>query len=191
VEDINSLTDAEIVKKSLVEPDYFLHIIERYRDKLTRYIKRRTRATSHDVDDILQEIFIKIYKNLNDFDSGLVFSSWVYRIAHNYIIDWYRKEKKHNNTIDLDDEDTGLIMTIASEELSDNYSMSEEIKQEIQKVLEKLDSSYREVVILRFFEDKSYDEISDIMQIPVSLVGARLNRAKKIIKQKLLTNSDK
>jgi RNA polymerase sigma-70 factor (ECF subfamily) len=185
MEDKLYLTDVDLVKKSLENPDNFRHIIERYSDKLIRYIKRRTRVRNHDIQDILQEIFIKIYKNLNDFDTNLAFSSWVYRIAHNYIIDWYRKEKKHD-IVELDDADTKIIMTIASEDSSDYESISSEIKKEISDILEKLNPDYKEVVVLRFFEDKTYDEISDIMQIPVSLVGARLNRAKKIIKQRLL-----
>lgn len=190
MEKILSLSDNDLIKKSLENPDYFKYIIDRYKERLTYYIKRRTKVSQHDVEDILQEIFIKVYRNLNDFDSDLSFSSWVYRIAHNYIIDWYRKEKKHD-TVDLDDDETKLILTIASDDSSDGYSLSEETRKEISEVLNKLDESYREVVILRFFDDKSYDEISDIMKIPVSLVGARLNRAKKMIKQKLITRLNK
>ena len=185
-----SLNDIEVVKKSLENPDYFRAIIERYNKPLARYIKRRSHATEHDVDDILQEVFIKIYRNLNDFDERLAFSSWVYRIAHNHIIDWYRKEKKYN-TIDLDDEGSVLVLTLAGDENADKYSNQHELKVEINSVLETLDANYKDVVILRFFEDKTYEEISDIMQIPVSLVGARLNRAKTMIKKKLLEKTKK
>ncbi len=190
MEDITSVTDAELVKKSLENPDYFRYVIERYNEKLARYIRRRSHATSHDVDDILQDVFIKIYRNLNDYDEKLTFSSWVYRITHNHIIDWYRKEKKHD-VLELDGEENGLVNFIASTDSAEAGSHLEELSLEINQALSGLDDSYREVVMLRFFEDKSYDEISDIMQIPVSLVGARLSRAKTMIKKKLLANSKK
>lgn len=177
-------SDNELVEKSLENPDYFKYIVENYSDKLNRYIKRRTRASNHDVDDILQEIFIKIYRNLNAFDEKLTFSSWVYRIAHNYIIDWYRKEKKHDN-IELDEENSTLIFSLAGDENADRDSNYSELNKEIMGLVDTLDLKYKEIIILRFFEDKSYDEISDIMQIPVSLVGARLNRAKNMIKKLL------
>ncbi len=190
MEDINSLSDADIVEKSLENPDYFRYIIERYSGKLSRYIKRRSHATSHDTDDILQDIFIKTYRNLNDYDSKLAFSSWVYRIAHNTIIDWYRKEKKHD-AISIDESDSMILISLSGDEFADTESNYADIEKEISEVLESLDASYKDVIILRYFEDKSYDEISDIMHIPVSLVGARLTRAKNMIKKKLLANNKK
>jgi RNA polymerase sigma-70 factor (ECF subfamily) len=185
MEDSLHLNDKDLVKNSLENPDHFRYVIERYGEKLTRYIKRRAKVNSHDVEDILQEVFIKIYRNLNDYDERLPFSSWVYRITHNYIIDWYRKEKKHD-TIDLDDVDSKIAINLAGEENADKYSNEQENSLEIARVLDSMGSSYKDVIVLRYFEDKTYDEISDIMQIPVSLVGARLNRAKSMIKKKLL-----
>lgn len=185
MEKVDHLSDAELVRRSLENPDSFSHIIRRYSEPLARYVRRRSRATGGDIDDILQDIFIKVYKNLNDYDDRLSFSSWVYRITHNHIIDWYRKEKKHD-TISLDNEDAGILHVIAGGEEADKLTSQSELSGEIAGILDSLSPGYKDVVVLRFFEEKSYEEISDIMRIPVSAVGVRLNRAKQAIKKKLL-----
>lgn len=190
MEDLTLLSDKDLVTRSLQNPDDFVYIIRKYEEPISRYIRRRSKATNADVNDIVQEVFIKVYRNLNDFDPDLAFSSWVYRIAHNTIIDWYRREKKRDY-ISIDDEDSGMLINLAGSESADGFAISEEIKKEITKVLADMDPIYKDVLILRFFEDKNYEEISDIMQIPVSAVGVRINRAKKIVKKQLLDNVKK
>ena len=88
----STLTDAEVVAQSRTDRSSFALIVERYEDKLKRYIRRLGVSSFEDRQDILQEIFLKVYKNLNGYDSGLSFSSWIYRIAHNETISWYRKQ---------------------------------------------------------------------------------------------------
>lgn len=188
MEDLAIAKDKDLVALSLKNPENFVYLIRRYEDAITRYVRRRSKATATDASDIVQEIFIKVYRNLNDFDTDLTFSSWIYRIAHNSIIDWYRREKKRDY-ISIDDEDSGILINLAGSESADAHSISQEIKKEITEILEEMDPMYKDVLILRFFEDKNYDEISDIMQIPVSAVGVRINRAKKIVKKKLLAKT--
>lgn len=185
MEDLSSLTDAEIVKRGIENPDNFLYIIQRYQDKIMRYIKRRTKVSNTMADDVAQEIFIKVYKNLNAYNSDMSFSSWIYRIAHNHIIDWYRKEKKHEY-ISMDDTESGTLYSLAGEENSDKNSLTQEIKNEIGEIVNSLPQDYKEVIILRFFEEKTYEEISDIMKIPVNSVGVYISRAKNTMKKKLL-----
>ncbi len=185
MDEVDHISDADLVKRSLENPDNFSHIIRRYSAPLGRYIRRRSHASTHDMEDMLQDIFIKVYKNLNDFDQRLSFSSWIYRITHNHIIDWYRKEKRHD-TISLDDEDSGIIYSIAGGEEADKFANFKELSNEVSEVLGLLPPGYKDVIVLRFFEDKSYEEISDIMRIPISAVGVRINRAKSAIKKKLL-----
>lgn len=188
MEDIDHISDAQLVQNSLENPEHFVHIINRYGAPLSRYIRRRSRATEHDVEDILQDIFIKVYRNLNDFDDRLSFSSWIYRITHNHIIDWYRKEKKHDN-VSLDNEESTLIFSLAGGESADAAAHAKELSGEVSKILDNISPAYRDVLVLRFFEDKSYEEISDILRIPVSAVGVRINRAKAAIKKKLLEDN--
>ncbi len=185
--DLATVSDKDLVARSLKNPEDFVYLIRKYEDAISRYVRRRSKATAADASDIVQEIFIKVYRNLNDFDSGLTFSSWIYRIAHNSIIDWYRREKKRDY-ISIDEQDSGILINLAGTESADGFALTEEVKKEIGEILEGMDSIYKDVLVLRFFEDKNYDEISDIMQIPVSAVGVRINRAKKIVKKKLLAN---
>jgi RNA polymerase sigma-70 factor (ECF subfamily) len=168
------------------DPERLSHIIDRYRPKLQRYIDRRTNASSHDKEDILQDVFIKMYRNINDYDSSLIFSSWIYRITHNYIIDWHRKNKRHIG-ISLDDDDTKLIHMLEDEEgKADPQALQDKEDIDlIKKAIQKLPPDYQEIIALKFFEDKSYEEISDILKISVSSVGVKINRAKKMIKQNI------
>ena len=179
-----SMTDTELVSQSIENADYFSGIVVRYEPKLSRYIRRRARVTDEDVEDILQDIFVKIYTHLNDFDPKLSFSSWVYRIAHNYIISWYRKHNVRNRDR-VGDIETEDLHNVASGFSMEHTQWSSVMKGVIVENLGSLKDNYREVILLRFFEDKDYDEISDILQIPPGTVATRLNRAKKQLKKLL------
>ncbi len=177
------LSDEELVQRCLSDTQFFGEIIERYEKKLHLYIKRKSNASSEDIKDILQNIFIKVYKNINDFDPTLRFSSWIYRIAHNEMIDWYRKEKR-TPRIYLEENET-LFKAIASETNLTNDALVDEAKVNIRKVIESLPQKYQEIVELRFFEDKTYEEIADILKIPPGTVAIRINRVKKKLEEVL------
>ena len=98
------LSDSEIISLTLNESDNFALIIDRYEQKIFRYIMRLGDFSLADAEDILQEVFIKIYTHINEYDRSLSFSSWIYRIAHNATIDTFRK-KSTKVTIRLDDEE--------------------------------------------------------------------------------------
>lgn len=187
MQDIQNKTDNELVILIRKNPEYLSYIIDRYKTKLGKYIKRRTNINGEDLEDVLQDVFIKVYININEYDDDLVFSSWVYRVTHNYMIDWLRKNKKHN-CLSLDDEEFKLIHVLEDEsQRIDKYydSIEKENMDIIKKELAKMPEDYQEVLILKFFEDKSYEEISDILKISISSVGVKINRAKKILKQKI------
>ncbi len=186
MQDIKDKTDNELAIMVRENPEALSYIIDRYKNKLERYIDRRTIVNTYDREDILQEIFIKIYRNINDYDNSLIFSSWIYRITHNYIIDWYRKNKKHIS-ISLDDDDTKLLHILEDEtsKMNNQDLNDQENLDLIKKEIKNLPEDYQEILILKFFEDKSYDEISDILKISLSSVGVKINRAKKLLKQKI------
>ena len=96
--DHKTKTDAELVALTLKDQEVFLHLVNRYQDKLFRYIRRITGVSMECAEDILQEAFIKIYRNLNDFDPDLSFSSWVYRITHNEALNHLKKANSQNNS---------------------------------------------------------------------------------------------
>ncbi len=184
---VADLSDEALVIKCKKEPQYFAVLVDRYVPKLTRYIRRRSLATNGDIDDLLQNIFIKVYRNINEYNTSLLFSSWIYRISHNEMIDWYRREKRRA-TLSLDDEAQDIISRLITEEDHTVRFSNEEQKQHIIKTLNTLDEKYKEILLLRFFDEKSYEEIADILKIPAGTVAVRLNRAKKQLQKSLENN---
>lgn len=177
-------TDEILVFESLADKNVFGEIINRYEDKLLRYISRRARLSADDKKDILQNIFIKTYLNLNNFDRDLKFSSWIYRIAHNEVIDWYRKSRIRPS-LSLDDENLKILETLAGETDIETSAETAALAEAAKAALENLPEKYREVLILRFFEEKDYAEISDILAAPAGTVATRISRAKKELKKSL------
>jgi RNA polymerase sigma-70 factor (ECF subfamily) len=127
----------------------------------------------------LQEIFIKAYRNLNSFDTSLSFSSWIYRIAHNEAISFYRKKNVRPEGHLVGDGDEVLSFISSSLDTADVKFDQGINAEEVNKALGLIDEKYREPLILRFFEHKEYDEISDILQIPIGSVGTLIHRGKK------------
>jgi RNA polymerase sigma-70 factor, ECF subfamily len=176
-ENFDQKSDEEIVSMVLSDQDFFLHIVDRYKHKLFNYIRRISSAAPEDIEDLLQNIFLKVYLNLNDFNHNLKFSSWIYRIAHNETIDFFRKSKARPKTSELDLSDNSLSA------LASDINIEKEIdaimlKSSIAKALDLLDRKYKEVLVLKFFEEKNYREISDIIKKPPGTVASRINKAK-------------
>jgi len=137
--------------------------------------------SNEESEDILQETFIKAYYNLKSFDLDLKFSSWIYRITHNQTINAHRKNKARpqGNSVDIEDHVLENIIQDFDfvEEIDSKY-----LAKDIKKILDKLDEKYKEILILRFFEEKDYKEISDILKKPMGTVATLINRAKKQFK---------
>lgn len=172
------LNDQELVLKSLQNVEYFACLFERYEQKLIRYILRISSFSKEEADDVLQEAFLKIWKNLNKFDGSLKFSSWAYRIVHNTTISEWKKSKSYgkNNQIKIDED---LFANFPSEiNLAQEFN-KKDLNQEIRKILDTLPEKYREVLVLKFLEEKNYNEISDILKKPMGTIATLIHRAKK------------
>ena len=171
--------DEELVPLILKDKSLFGVLIERYEAKLKRYITRLGVRNPEDQLDVMQEIFLKVYKNLNGFDTKLSFSSWIYRIAHNEAISWYRKLSVRPEGHLVADSDE--ILSFISEK-KDRADVVFDTKLDVKAVNEGLlaiEPKYREVIILRYFEHKEYEDIADILKMPVGSVGTLLHRGKK------------
>ncbi|MBM3206549.1 MAG: RNA polymerase sigma factor [Candidatus Staskawiczbacteria bacterium] len=178
--DKNDEEIASLVQSGKV--DFFGILIERYEKKMERYA-RRILNNQDDVKDVIQEIFIKAYINIKSFDASRKFSPWLYRIAHNEIVNVYRKNKR-KSFLPIFDVDTFLPHIIKEGELSIQKQVDRrEMKEIIEKCLINLEEKYKEPIVLYYIEDLSYKEISDIMHLPISTVGVRIKRAKKIMKE--------
>lgn len=174
----DGFSDLEIIQKSLKEIDFFSCLFERYEVKMLRYIKRVAIVTKEEAEDILQESFINIWKNLHAFDQSLKLSSWIYRIVHNQTISSIRKKKSYGKDRQVEIKET-LFAEMADE--GNGLSATDLAEREalIEGTLAKLPLPYKEVLVLKFLENMSYDEISDVLKIPEGTVATRINRAKK------------
>lgn len=171
----SNLSDGKLIDLIFKDKELFALIIDRYEKKLKRYVFYLT-GDKEKVDDIVQNVFIKAYINLFSFNKKFKFSNWIYRIAHNEAVNFVKKESFFKK-INLD------FLNIAKEEDLEEEISKKEIKEKLKTCLDKLDGSYKEVLILHFFEEKSYKEISDILRISVSLVGVKINRGKRMLKK--------
>ncbi len=181
-EKCHKMTDGELVKLTLKNQEYFRCIIERYDDKLLRYILRISSMSREDAEDVLQDVFISVYKNLNGFDRDLKFSSWIYRITYNKVVSTWRKSK--NAPIVFKNEDSlELFKNIASEENILLELNNQDVQKEVKQILARIKKEYAEVLVLKFLEDKSYIEISDILKKPMGTVATLISRAKKQFKE--------
>jgi RNA polymerase sigma-70 factor (ECF subfamily) len=164
------------------EKERFGELIDRYEPKLTRYVKRFTQHTD-DVTDIVQTIFIKAYTHLQSFDQARSFNSWVYRIAHNESVNYLKK--RGGEKVSFMDFDTFFPHPFAPE-TSDKDALDAEAKEVLDKSLQKISPKYREVLILYYYEELSYQEIADILHIPTSTVGVRIRRGKESLQKELV-----
>ena len=130
------------------DKELFGELIDRYESKLTRYVKRFTQ-NKDDVSDIVQTVFIKAYTNLQSFDTGRSFNSWIYRIAHNECVNYLKK--KGNEKISFLDFDTFFPHPFAKE-TADKETLLTEDKKALEHSLAHVSPKYREVLVLYFYE---------------------------------------
>ena len=173
--DIQKLTDEEIVEKVRSNDSaLYAAIIERYKSRLLRYAINLI----HDEDGashVVQDAFIKAYINLNGFNIKKKFSSWIYRIVHNEAMNALKKYQKEVPI--LDDFD------IESEEDTLKEFEQKETVAYVEKCLSSIPLIYSEPLSLYYLDEKSYEEISDILKIPMGTAAIRISRAKKLMKK--------
>ena len=178
-------TDEELARLTLKDQNFLFCITKRYETKLLSYILRISNVPKEEAEDILQDVFIKVYYNLNSFNKELKFSSWIYRITHNQVISNFRKIKARAQTVSFDFKDE-IIKNIASE-----FDIKEELdykifRNKIAKSLNNIDNKYKEVLVLYLLEEKSGQEISDILKKRIGTVYSLISRGKKILEKELL-----
>jgi RNA polymerase sigma-70 factor (ECF subfamily) len=173
------LSDEEVVRLvQLGEAEMFSVLVDRYEEKLLRY-GRRFISEEADIEDIVQDVFMNAYENIQSFSTKRRFSPWIYRIAHNAYVNKLKKSVRDRlRSIDLDT----LVSHPAYEDPAESERERQEIGKLLEAALEKLPLKYREVLVLYYLEEVPYKEISDILGIPVSTVGVRLGRGREALK---------
>lgn len=173
------LTDEELAARVQGgDTEAFGVLVERYEEKLVRY-GRRFLSYREDIEDIVQDVFLSAFENMRSFDASQRFSPWVYRIAHNAYVNALKKRSRNPFvTLDLD--------TLVSHPIYENPAQKEreqrELREMIDRGLEKLPPKYREILILYYLEEMPYKEIAEVLQVPTGTVGVRLKRAKAALR---------
>jgi len=140
-----------------------------------------------DAEDLTIEAFGKAFKNIKQYTANFAFSTWLFKIASNNAIDFMRKKKLNNVSIDETLRDTDAIpVNIRSEQPTPEESLiSEQRIMMLRSIVSKLKPRYRKLVELRYFYEYSYEEISEEMGLPIGTVKAQLFRARELLQTTL------
>ena len=180
------LTDNELVVLVRdTDPERYSEIVGRYQGKLFAYMYRLI-GDRDEAEDLLQDVFIKAFKNLHSYDTSRKFSSWIYRIAHNEAVNRIKRKylKKFVSWEDVSSTKDRLEISSAEEGVDKAWMRKESVR-EVDAAINRLPLKYRQVLILRYYSDKSYEEIGEILGKPVNTVGTLINRAKVKLAEEL------
>lgn len=158
--------------------DAFGALVGRYGAKIDRYA-RRFLADDEGAKDAAQEVFIKAYVNIRSFDPARRFSSWLYRIAHNKLVNELKRRKREPiSFLDFDE-----LYPAGPVSAADAPARRAEVRMMLEDHLRDISPRYREPLVLYYFEGLEYGEIADVLRIPVSTVGVRLKRGRETLKK--------
>ncbi len=180
----NHISDERLAVLALENPDYYGQLMQRYEAPLMRYIRRLTNLVPETVEDILQESYIKAYRNLASFDSSLKFSSWIYRIVHNETMSYLRKVKVRPQVL-LGDLGEDALNRLRAESVLESSIDHKQMAEILNTAIAHLKPDYQQAFILKFIEGKDYIEISDILRKPMGTIATLINRAKKQLRDEL------
>ncbi len=165
----------------------FQILVERYQSRLFSLVRHYTR-NQYEIEDVVQETFLKAYSRLDSFQHQSSFYTWIYRIAVNTILDFLKRRGRSPVTAveDLEVVQSGVSQPSSRVMSPDARLQREEIQQITQKILEGMPEIFRTVLVMREFEEMAYQDIADVLGISIGTVESRLFRARARFKEKLL-----
>ena len=176
--------DYQLVQESLKgNQESFAELLSRYKNLVYSVILRMVNDPE-EANDLAQEVFIKIYKNLDKYHPEYKFSTWIIRIATNHVIDFRRKKKQE--TISMDD----MVYEPADHDTPESAFLKREGRMNVAKALEALPDMYKIPIVLYHQQGLSYQEISNIIGEPLSKVKNRIFRGRKLLKEMLLKQKE-
>lgn len=174
----SDLSDEEVAKSvQRGDTEMFGILVDRFESKLSRY-GRKFLARQEDIEDIVQDVFVSTYQNMQSFDTSQRFSPWIYRIAHNAFVNGLRRKDRAPLLVDFDT----LISHAVYDDPAESEREQKDMRTLIDRGMENLTPNYREVLVLHYFEEMSYKDIADVLQVPQGTVGVRLKRAKEALR---------
>ena len=175
---MSDYSDEKLAQKTTQDQNAFNPLVEKYAEKIRYYITRII-GNWNEAEDLTQDVFFKAYENINSFNPKLKFSSWLYRIAHNESVNFIKKHYRFKQVEFKDEIKNKLII--------DKNIVEKLIEKDSAKLVNvcliELKTTDREILELFYFEQKSYLEIADILEISVNSVGPKIKRAKDKLKK--------
>jgi RNA polymerase sigma factor (sigma-70 family) len=173
-------TDAQLVTRALAgAQDAYQALVERYGSAVYNLVARMVRDPGV-AEELAQDAFVKAFGALRTYDPAYKFSNWMLRIAHNTAIDHLRRARR--DTVSIDAETTGLSI---SEQLVDEdepspfeHARQGDLRAALEQALDRLRPEYRRLVILRYLQDVSYEDIAETLDLPLGTVKSHLHRAR-------------
>ena len=184
LENLRNFTDSELIEIAISgREESFEELVRRYQRPITNYVYRM--LGNYDAAlDVTQEIFIKVYNSMARYSSEYKFSTWLYKISHNAAIDYIRRHSVHEQSLEAENEDGVYQVQYESKRLSPEQERERsEWREEIDTVVKRLPTGYRELILLRHTKDLSYDEIAEITNLPLGTVKNRLFRAREMMRE--------
>jgi RNA polymerase sigma-70 factor (ECF subfamily) len=172
--------DQKLVQDAQQNPESFALLYDKYFDQIFRYVYRRV-SDKDTVEDLVSQTFFDAFAHIKSFEwRGFPFSSWLYKIAHNNVLKWYREQSKVQK-VGLDD-----VAELVDHSADSKAEASLKEKQlEVQQVIGQLDWEEKEIIRLKFFEEVSNIEIAEIMGLSANHIGVKVYRTLKKVKQLL------
>lgn len=177
-------SDGEIVRRCLAgEEEAFRILIQRH-ERAVYYLIWRMVRSDEDAKDLTQEVFLKVFRVLEQFDQERNFSSWLFKIASNQTIDFLRRRRLKTVSLghDPEDEDRPPLDVADVRPRPDEDLAESKRRERLAALIDRLAPHYRIVIELRYEQQLSYDEIRDILGLPLGTVKARLHRAHQQLK---------
>ncbi|MFQ5650100.1 MAG: RNA polymerase sigma factor [bacterium] len=181
-------TSSDLIKKAIDGDEAaYKQLLESYRGAIFNLLYKMVR-NKEETEDLVQEAFMKAFNALPSFNEDYAFSTWLYKIAINNCIDHMRRKKLKTYSINkpVQSKDGELDREFPDTSMSpDKHVLSEERTQLIETAIDELPENYKIAIILRHTQEKSYEEIAEILNIPLGTVKARIFRAREMLKKKL------
>ena len=173
IDDYIVAEDRHLVQLALTGDDTaFEYLFNRYRDAIHRLFVQWLRG-GVDADDLLQETFIKVYIKLDRYRPDYTFGQWVYTIAHNTFIDFVRRRQED---LPIDERFAAPASNTPTPEQS---VINQQQRTQIEHWLELLAPRYRQLIVMRFFDEYSYEEIAAKLSLPLGTVKTQIHRARE------------
>ena len=179
------MNDAEIIERVIAgDTKAFELLVLKYQSQIfyTTYniVKNREYA-----EDITQDVFLKCYEKLDTIQNREQFPYWIKRIAINLSINHYERAKRIVD-VETEDSDYNYFDSISTDECPEDFILKDELRKYVRLFVDALPDRLRTIVILREVEDLSYEEIAELLKIPLGTVRSRLFKARQIIKERLI-----